>query len=141
MTSSNARNGFAAEVVLKIIAIAGGAQRIGRCIAFYFAKAGYGISLADPHVDAGREALESVRELGADVALGDEVERWMARILATPTFAKIAVRAAKRAERRAHVSHPNGIVTARSPPKRLQGIEAPHCACSCRSLSARRVET
>jgi NAD(P)-dependent dehydrogenase (short-subunit alcohol dehydrogenase family) len=69
---------------LKIVAITGGAQGIGRGIAYHFAKAGYAVSLADPDREAGAEALEKLQELGAkavfvptDVAQKDEVERWV----------------------------------------------------------------
>ncbi len=69
---------------MKIVAITGGAQGIGRAIAYHFAKAGFAVSLADPDQDAGGEALAKLQEQGAkavfvrtDVAQRDEVERWM----------------------------------------------------------------
>ncbi len=69
---------------MKIVAITGGAQGIGRGIAYHFARAGYAVSLADPDQDAGAEALAKLHERGAkavfvptDVAQEDEVERWM----------------------------------------------------------------
>lgn len=50
---------------MKVVAITGGAQGIGRGIAFAFAEAGYAVSLADPDADAGQEAVTKVRERGA----------------------------------------------------------------------------
>jgi len=69
---------------LKVLAITGGAQGIGRAVAFRFAKAGYAVSIADPDEDAGLEAVRKVGEMGAkgifvraDVAHGDQVENWI----------------------------------------------------------------
>ena len=69
---------------MKVVAITGGAQGIGRGIAFGFAEAGYAISLADPDVDAGNEALAKVLERGAkaifvetDIANESHVRRWL----------------------------------------------------------------
>ena len=71
---------------MKVLAITGGAQGIGRAVAFRFAKAGYSISIADPDEEAGREALSKVEELGArgiyvrtDVGQADQVETWIAQ--------------------------------------------------------------
>lgn len=70
---------------MKVVAITGGAQGIGRGVAFAFAEAGYAVSLADPDAEAGEEALAKVRERGAkgvfaqtDVAEEDEIRRWIA---------------------------------------------------------------
>jgi len=69
---------------MKVVAITGGAQGIGRGIAFGFAKAGYAVSLSDPDEDAGLDALAKVRERGAqglfvktDVAEEDQIRRWI----------------------------------------------------------------
>lgn len=69
---------------MKVVAITGGAQGIGRGIAFGFADAGYAVSLADPDAEAGREALSKVRDRGAkaifaetDIANESHVRRWL----------------------------------------------------------------
>lgn len=48
---------------MKTAAITGGAQGIGRAIAYEFARAGYLVSIIDPAADAGAEALEKLIEL------------------------------------------------------------------------------
>lgn len=69
---------------MKVVAVTGGAQGIGRGIALAFADAGYAVSLADPDEAAGREALAKVEERGArglfvrtDVAEENDVRRWI----------------------------------------------------------------
>jgi NAD(P)-dependent dehydrogenase (short-subunit alcohol dehydrogenase family) len=69
---------------LKVLAVTGGAQGIGRAIAFHFAEAGYAVSIADVDKDAGAEALRKVEELGArglfvqtDISDAEEVKAWM----------------------------------------------------------------
>jgi NAD(P)-dependent dehydrogenase (short-subunit alcohol dehydrogenase family) len=79
---------------LKVLAVTGGAQGIGRGIAFHFAEAGYAVSIADVDKDAGAEALQKVKELGAkgmfahtDISDPEEVKEWMvstAAILGCP---------------------------------------------------------
>lgn len=71
---------------MRVLAVTGGAQGIGRAIALHFARAGYAVSLADPDEAAGQEALALVRGLGAkalyvptDVARAEAVEAWLAR--------------------------------------------------------------
>lgn len=70
----------------KVVAITGGAQGIGRGIAYGFAKAGYTVSIADPVEDAGNEALAHLRGLQpsslyerCDISQAEDVERWIAR--------------------------------------------------------------
>jgi NAD(P)-dependent dehydrogenase (short-subunit alcohol dehydrogenase family) len=69
---------------MKVAAITGGAQGIGRAIALRFARAGYAVSIADPDAEAGREAAALVEKAGAqcvfvatDVADASQVERWV----------------------------------------------------------------
>lgn len=71
---------------MKVVAITGGAQGIGRGIAFGFADAGYAVSIADPDAEAGAEAVAKIEAKGAralfvktDVADKTEVDRWMDR--------------------------------------------------------------
>jgi NAD(P)-dependent dehydrogenase (short-subunit alcohol dehydrogenase family) len=74
---------------MKVVAITGGAQGIGRGIALRFARAGYGVSIADPAADAGEEILGMLRAAGAaavferaDNAQEADVARWIARTVA-----------------------------------------------------------
>ncbi len=69
---------------MKLIAVTGGGQGIGRAIAFCFARAGYAVSIADIDDEAGNEAIEKVKELGAqgifvrtDVSKEEDVKKWM----------------------------------------------------------------
>jgi NAD(P)-dependent dehydrogenase (short-subunit alcohol dehydrogenase family) len=71
---------------MKVVAITGGAQGIGRGIAFAFADAGYAVSLADTDAEAGTEALQKVQDRGTnglfvqtDVAREDDIRRWIGR--------------------------------------------------------------
>jgi NAD(P)-dependent dehydrogenase (short-subunit alcohol dehydrogenase family) len=48
----------------KILAVTGGAQGIGRAVAYAFADAGYDVSIFDPVGDAGEEAAAHVRQTG-----------------------------------------------------------------------------
>ena len=71
---------------MKIVAVTGGAQGIGRAIVRHFARAGYAVSLCDPDAEAGEEALAKLRELGtkaiyfrADVSREEEVAAWLQR--------------------------------------------------------------
>lgn len=73
----------------KIVAITGGAQGIGRAIAYAFAKAGYIVSIADPARDAGEETLAHVQRLQSksiyqpcDMAKPEEIARWVDRTVA-----------------------------------------------------------
>lgn len=71
---------------MKVVAVTGGAQGIGRAIALRFASAGYAVSIADRDVAAGREAAGIVRNAGAkclfvrtDVGVPAQVGNWVAR--------------------------------------------------------------
>jgi NAD(P)-dependent dehydrogenase (short-subunit alcohol dehydrogenase family) len=69
---------------MKLVAVTGGGQGIGRAIAFYYAKAGYAVSIADTDDEAGEEALDKVTSLGVqavfvrtDVSRPESVREWM----------------------------------------------------------------
>jgi NAD(P)-dependent dehydrogenase (short-subunit alcohol dehydrogenase family) len=69
---------------VKIIAITGGGQGIGRAIAYHFAEAGYAVSISDTDAAAGREALAVLKKMSAaalftrtDVSKPDNITRWI----------------------------------------------------------------
>ena len=69
---------------MKIVAVTGGAQGIGRAIALRFAAAGYAVSITDPDDKAGIEAAAKIEQAGAkgiyvpaDVSQAEQVERWI----------------------------------------------------------------
>lgn len=69
---------------MKVVAVTGGAQGIGRAIALRFARAGYAVSIADSDEDAGREAAGMIEKAGAkclfvrtDVADAGQIGRWV----------------------------------------------------------------
>lgn len=69
---------------MKLMAVTGGGQGIGRAIAFRFARAGYAISIADTDKEAGEEAFEKVKAMGAhsvfvqtDVSQPEAVRTWI----------------------------------------------------------------
>ena len=69
---------------MKVVAITGGGQGIGRATAFHFAKAGYAVSIADADAAAGREAAKILRETGVkaffqrtDVSKEKDVAAWI----------------------------------------------------------------
>jgi NAD(P)-dependent dehydrogenase (short-subunit alcohol dehydrogenase family) len=71
---------------VKVAAVTGGAQGIGRAVALRFAKAGYAVSIADLDEEAGREAAGRVQAQGGrglfvrtDVADAAQVEQWVAQ--------------------------------------------------------------
>jgi NAD(P)-dependent dehydrogenase (short-subunit alcohol dehydrogenase family) len=49
---------------MKVLAVTGGAQGIGRAVALHFAAAGHAVSVADSAADAGAENLGLLRERG-----------------------------------------------------------------------------
>jgi len=71
---------------MKVIAITGGGQGIGRAIAWHFAELGYGVSLIDPDNEAGREVLDGIGQRGAhglfvksSVSKPKDVTNWISR--------------------------------------------------------------
>lgn len=73
---------------MKVVAITGGAQGIGRGIALHFAAHGYAVSVADPAADAGEELLGILTGQGAkasfsvtDVSQPEAVAAWMAQTI------------------------------------------------------------
>src|SRR6266545_2319170 len=75
---------------MKVVAITGGAQGIGRGIALRFARAGYAVSIADPAADAGEEIMRLLHAAGAsalvervDTAQEADLARWIARTVGT----------------------------------------------------------
>lgn len=73
---------------MKVIAITGGGQGIGRAIAYHFADAGYAVSISDTDTGAGREALAVLKAKGVpslfvrtDVSKPAAVARWMERTI------------------------------------------------------------
>ncbi|GAA0531222.1 NAD(P)-dependent dehydrogenase (short-subunit alcohol dehydrogenase family) [Rhizomicrobium palustre] len=71
---------------MKIVAITGAGQGIGRALAWHFAEAGYGVSFIDPDNEAGREVLAGIGARKAqglfqrgDVAKPKDISGWMAR--------------------------------------------------------------
>jgi NAD(P)-dependent dehydrogenase (short-subunit alcohol dehydrogenase family) len=72
------------QLTTRIAAITGGAQGIGRALAFTFAKHGYAVSIADVDREAGFEVIREIRRmngkamfLAADVSREEDVERWI----------------------------------------------------------------
>jgi len=71
---------------MKVIAITGGGQGIGRAIAYHFAEQGYAVSITDADGEAGRETLAGIgmrKAMGlfarGDVGKPADVKAWMAR--------------------------------------------------------------
>src|SRR4051812_4582245 len=69
---------------MKIIAVTGGGQGIGRGIAYRFAAEGYAVAICDADEAAAREAADHIVGQGgtasamrADIAVKADVERWM----------------------------------------------------------------
>jgi len=98
---------------MKVCAITGAAQGIGRAIAFAFADAGYAISFVDPDEDAGRETAGMLQARGAkslylraDVAHAEQVERWVERTIAELGCAEVLINNAGISRRRAFLELP-----------------------------------
>jgi NAD(P)-dependent dehydrogenase (short-subunit alcohol dehydrogenase family) len=80
---------------LKVLAVTGGAQGIGRAIAEHFAGRGYAVSLADTNAAQGRATLRALRRRGArteffkaDISRESEVRAWLratTRMLGCPS--------------------------------------------------------
>ncbi|HZG58236.1 glucose 1-dehydrogenase [Paenibacillus sp.] len=69
---------------LPVVAVTGGAQGIGRALAYAYASRGYAVSIADPDKEAGFEVIREIRRLNgkaiylaADVSREEDVERWL----------------------------------------------------------------
>jgi NAD(P)-dependent dehydrogenase (short-subunit alcohol dehydrogenase family) len=74
---------------VKVVAVTGGAQGIGRAVSLHFARAGYAVSIADPDAPAGREVAEMIGIMGGrslfvrtDVGVPAQIERWVAATVA-----------------------------------------------------------
>jgi len=68
----------------QVAAITGGAQGIGRALAYTFAERGYAVSIADPDKEAGFEIIREIRRangramfMAVDVSREEDVERWL----------------------------------------------------------------
>lgn len=73
-----------AAPAVKVAAITGGAQGIGRAIAYAFAEQGYAVSIADLDKEAGFEVIREIRRINgkaiffaADISREEDVERWL----------------------------------------------------------------
>ena len=71
---------------MKVVAVTGGGQGIGRATAYRFAAAGYAVSIADPDGAAGREVVAEIEKrrgmalfVRSDVAREADVKRWLAQ--------------------------------------------------------------
>jgi NAD(P)-dependent dehydrogenase (short-subunit alcohol dehydrogenase family) len=74
---------------MKILAITGGGQGIGRGIALRFAQSGYAVSILDADEKGGREAREKIEALGGaalfirgDVSRERDVDDWLGQTAA-----------------------------------------------------------
>jgi NAD(P)-dependent dehydrogenase (short-subunit alcohol dehydrogenase family) len=71
---------------VKVVAVTGGGQGIGRAVSLLFANAGYAVSIADPDAAAGREVARMIEGLGGrgfflrtDVGVPAQIRRWVAQ--------------------------------------------------------------
>jgi NAD(P)-dependent dehydrogenase (short-subunit alcohol dehydrogenase family) len=73
---------------MRVIAITGGDQGIGRALAWHFADAGYIVAITDKDRVAGHEALAGIKQRGADglflagdVSKPAHIARWMNKVV------------------------------------------------------------
>ncbi len=71
---------------MKVLAVTGGGQGIGRAVSLFFANAGYAVSLADTDAAAGREVVRMIEANGGaalfvrtDVGVPAQIGRWVAQ--------------------------------------------------------------
>lgn len=71
---------------MKVLAVTGGAQGIGRAVALRFVRARYAVSIADPDAAAGRKTARMIEDAGvkclyvrADVGVPAQIGNWVAR--------------------------------------------------------------
>ncbi|CAM3516868.1 SDR family NAD(P)-dependent oxidoreductase [Marinicrinis lubricantis] len=69
---------------MKVLAITGGAEGIGRATALHFARNGYAVSIMDPNKPAGMEIIQLIRKEGgkAQYVPGDagsekDIDKWL----------------------------------------------------------------
>jgi NAD(P)-dependent dehydrogenase (short-subunit alcohol dehydrogenase family) len=60
---------------MKVLAVTGGGQGIGRAICLFFANEGYAVSIADTDAAAGREVVRMIERSGVPA----QINRWVAR--------------------------------------------------------------
>ena len=70
---------------MKVLAVTGGGQGIGRAVSLFFANAGYAVSIADADAAAGREVVRMIEANGGtalflrtDVGVPAQIARWVA---------------------------------------------------------------
>lgn len=71
---------------MKVLAVTGGGQGIGRAICLFFANEGYAVSIADTDAAAGREVVRMIEAAGGaalflrtDVGVPAQIRRWVAQ--------------------------------------------------------------
>jgi NAD(P)-dependent dehydrogenase (short-subunit alcohol dehydrogenase family) len=69
---------------VKLVAVTGGGQGIGRAVALHFADAGYAVAIADVAADAGQEVVDHIAANGgnalfirADIGSADDIVAWV----------------------------------------------------------------
>jgi NAD(P)-dependent dehydrogenase (short-subunit alcohol dehydrogenase family) len=75
---------------VRILAVTGGGQGIGRATSLLFANAGYAVSIADVNAAAGREVARRIDASGGtalfvrtDVGVPAQIDRWVAQTVRT----------------------------------------------------------